>query len=236
MAGNINSATTTTIAGTTKLKARNVKCTGIGIYAITKGSDSSVAFVDANIINGNGGIDIPQGTMYVNAEFLTVNTPATQTAINIQSGATGYIRLKSGSGKIVVASGATAYLDIDDVSNFTFNFNAAATIRWKSQPQKTYVKTSGDYGPGILTTDEIIDVTDTSMSRTITIPTADIQSARGGAGRRGIVKDESGGASTNNITVKGQSGNINGQANIPIAEDYGAIAWYSDGDNLWTQC
>ena len=72
-----------------------------------------------------------------------------------------------------------------------------------------------------------IGVTDTSSPRTITLATADCKN-----GRRVLVKDESGGAMTNNITVDTQgSQNIDGSASQLITADYGAMALYSDGSN-----
>lgn len=82
----------------------------------------------------------------------------------------------------------------------------------------------------VSTDDEvIIGVTDTAAARTVTIQTADIVD-----GRMFIIKDESGGAGTNNITVATQgSETIDGQSTIDIIVDYGVLRLYSNGINLF---
>lgn len=76
-----------------------------------------------------------------------------------------------------------------------------------------------------LASDELIGVTSTAAARTITLPTAASMS-----GRTLVVKDESGGAAVNNITVDGNGAEtIDGAANIVIATNYGAVTIYSTG-------
>lgn len=82
------------------------------------------------------------------------------------------------------------------------------------------------------TVDEVfIGVTDTSAERTITISTADIV-----AGRIFIIKDESGGAGTNNITVTTQAAEEidNSTDDVFITADNGAIRLYAAGGNLFS--
>jgi hypothetical protein len=80
------------------------------------------------------------------------------------------------------------------------------------------------------TTDYIIGVTSTAAARTITLPTA-----VGWAGKVYIVKDESGGAATNNITLATTSSQtIDGAASKAIATNYGTLSVYSDGANWFT--
>jgi hypothetical protein len=78
-------------------------------------------------------------------------------------------------------------------------------------------------------TETIIGVTDTSVPRTITLLTADNL-----AGRIYIIKDESGAAGTNNITLVPQGGaeRIDNAVNILITVDYGVIRVYSAGDGV----
>ena len=65
---------------------------------------------------------------------------------------------------------------------------------------------------------------------TVTLPTAQLR-----AGRAYTVKDESGAAATNNITVATEgSETIDGSATDTISEDYGSKAYYSDGSNWFT--
>lgn len=77
----------------------------------------------------------------------------------------------------------------------------------------------------------IMAVTDTSAARTITIQTADIANTD----KVFIVKDESGAAGTNNITIATQGAEtIDGAATVTIAANFGVVKMYTDGSNLFT--
>ena len=79
-----------------------------------------------------------------------------------------------------------------------------------------------------LQTDYIIGVTSTAAARTITLPAA----ATVGAGWTYIIKDESGGAGTNNIIVDGNGAEtIDGAATQAINTNYGSMNLYCDGSN-----
>ena len=76
----------------------------------------------------------------------------------------------------------------------------------------------------------IIGVTDTSAPRSVHLATVDLA-----PGRVIIIKDESGVAATNNITIDGQGGQtIDGQASVTISANYGVLRVYSDGSNWFT--
>lgn len=76
--------------------------------------------------------------------------------------------------------------------------------------------------------DEVLcGVTDTSAPRTMTLPSAKVSS-----GKLYIIKDESGGAGSNAITIVGQGGEtIDGVASVAISSGYGAVMLYSDSVN-----
>lgn len=81
-----------------------------------------------------------------------------------------------------------------------------------------------------LTTDTIVGVTSTAATRTITLPS----SATAGSGFELIVKDESGAAGTNNITVsRAGSDTIDGATTVTISVNYGVLKVYSDGAGKW---
>jgi hypothetical protein len=80
----------------------------------------------------------------------------------------------------------------------------------------------------VLGTDAIIGVTSTAAPRTITMPNASLT-----AGQIWIIKDESGGAATHNITVSGNGSNIDGAATNVIASNYGSIQLYWSGSNFF---
>ena len=75
----------------------------------------------------------------------------------------------------------------------------------------------------VLGTDYIIGVGSTASTYTMTLPAAI------NPGQTWIIKDESGGASGNNITVSGNGNNIDGAATYPITTDYGAVTIYASG-------
>jgi hypothetical protein len=97
------------------------------------------------------------------------------------------------------------------------------------------VSSAVDYNPSILTADYIISITDTTVPRSVTISTEDIQSGSTANPREFVIKDESGGAGTNNITISGETGNIDGGASVTINQNYGSFGIYSDGTNLFTK-
>ena len=83
----------------------------------------------------------------------------------------------------------------------------------------------------VLATDSIVNITSTAAARDVTLPAPSVTQI----GKTFIVKDTSGGAATNNITITGASGNIDGAATIAIESDYGSIVLWSDGTNYFTQ-
>lgn len=78
--------------------------------------------------------------------------------------------------------------------------------------------------------DIIVGVTNTAAARTITLDTDDTVD-----GRVIIIKDESGGAGTNNITIDTEGAEtIDGSASVTITANYGVVRVYSDGTNWFT--
>jgi hypothetical protein len=76
----------------------------------------------------------------------------------------------------------------------------------------------------------IIGVTDTSIPRTITLDSDDLV-----AGRIIIIKDESGAAGANSITVDTEgAADVDGQDTFAISANYGVLRVYSDGSNWFT--
>jgi len=75
-----------------------------------------------------------------------------------------------------------------------------------------------------------IGVTSTAAPRTITLPAASAVTA----GRTYVVKDESGAAGTNNITVaRAGADTIDGATSKVINTNYGSVMLYSDGVSKW---
>lgn len=78
----------------------------------------------------------------------------------------------------------------------------------------------------------IVAVTDTSAARTITLPSAPSYS-----GTTFVIKDESGGAATNNISVVVSGGvkTIDGLTTQTISTNYGSMTVYYNGSNYFIQ-
>jgi hypothetical protein len=89
--------------------------------------------------------------------------------------------------------------------------------------------TAADYT--VLVTDVIVGVTSTAALRTITLPAV----ANTSVGQILTIKDESGGANTNNITIDGNAAEtIDGAATIAITANYGSARLYSTGTAWFT--
>lgn len=82
----------------------------------------------------------------------------------------------------------------------------------------------------LITDPTYIGVTSTAAPRTITLPAASAVPA----GKTFTVKDESGAAVTNNITVsRAGSDTIDGATTKVINTNYGGVTLYSDGVSKW---
>jgi hypothetical protein len=92
--------------------------------------------------------------------------------------------------------------------------------------------TSGAGAYAVVNTDFIVAKTGiTGGGDTVTLPVA----ALAGVGKVFHVKDESGTAAANNITVDGNGAEtINGAASTVISTNYGSVSVYCDGANWFT--
>ena len=85
----------------------------------------------------------------------------------------------------------------------------------------------------VANTDYYIGVTSTAAARTITLPHSSTTNLKPYKGQCFKVKDESGAAGTNNITVAPNGGNIDGAANYVINTNYGFVEVMFDGTNYF---
>lgn len=94
-----------------------------------------------------------------------------------------------------------------------------------------YVQRTTDHQ--MLVTNSIVGISNTGAARTVTMPAAGMT-----VGQQWIVKDESGGAGTNNITITakilGVGPDIDGAANAVINTNYGAKTLYWNGTAFFT--
>ena len=128
-------------------------------------------------------------------------------------------------------------VDIAGTSNFndlfaTFNatattltggivVGASVTLKLNTSAANTDTSTMASF---------VIGITDTSVARTVTLQTADTV-----AGREYIIKDQSGAAATNNITIATQAAQtIDGASTLVISANYGVAKVYCDGTNWFS--
>lgn len=181
------------------------------------------------LISSGGKARIDQLSGANNAIGLTVTTSAsivwtnpTINSLNINGTAgadISFCGVNYSIAQIRALGGLRALHGISCVTNGLNNIDALA------YDMQSITKTATNYT--VLLTDFTIGVTSTAAARTITLPSAAIA----GVGHRYIIKDESGGALINNITVASTSGNIDGSATFVINTNYGSITVYSDGTN-----
>lgn len=101
--------------------------------------------------------------------------------------------------------------------------NNTSNNRFLNQP---VTQTASNYTA--LASDVIIEVTNTSVSRTITLP------APSAVGKAFVIKDASGGALANNILIVPSSGSIDGFGSARISSNYGSVQVFSDGSNYFS--
>lgn len=80
----------------------------------------------------------------------------------------------------------------------------------------------------VLTTDAIIGVSSTAAPRTMTMPNTGLVT-----GQRWTIKDESGGAGANAITINGNGINVDAAGTYPINVNYGAVDIYYNGTQFY---
>jgi hypothetical protein len=90
----------------------------------------------------------------------------------------------------------------------------------------------------VVRSDCVVAVTDTTAARTITLPTSSTFCAAVSAGAVGkflIIKDESGAAGTNHITITPNgTETIDGvNASVTISTNYGVVRLYADSNGHW---
>lgn len=154
-------------------------------------------------------------------DFVNLNQIGTAVVFNWKSGNTLNIKQGTGPGgdRITILDGG--FIGIKEGTP-TSGLHVNTSFAWKRTATAVSMTTSGD---------TIIGVTSTAAPRTITLATADLK-----AGRIIEVKDESGGAGTNNITIDTEGAEvIDASASVAITANYGIARFYSNGTNWYTR-
>ncbi len=136
----------------------------------------------------------------------------------IDDGTTNYGKIYMASGgKVYISTGSRIYL-----SAYVTQLNCGQTIHRVAVSASNYSTGPQDY--------MICYTSITSGGNTVTLGSSQVED-----GRIIIVKDESGNAGTDNITVATQgSETIDGAATVTINTNYGVVRLYSDGSNWFT--
>ena len=126
------------------------------------------------------------------------------------------------------------YSDSQDTDTLVFaneavRYMSIKTSAWLVIERSLSVKRKASAVNTNTSQDTIIGVTDTSVARTVTLTDTNKVD-----GRVYIIKDESGWAWTNNITISPQSWTIDWAASVVISANYWVARVYSDGTNWFT--
>ncbi|QQS59860.1 hypothetical protein IPN35_03255 [Candidatus Peregrinibacteria bacterium] len=192
-------------------------------------SNSAVAEDNSNFFWDDTEDRLGIGTASPNAKLHIKTDTGTNSEIDIQSGAenhwgiyqdetTADLRFWNTDDRLTITDDGNVGIGIVNPTS-TLQINGSFAVLRSEVTAST--SSSGE---------TIIGVTDTAAPRTITLSNADATS-----GRIMIIKDESGGAATNNITVVVEGGGtMDGATSIVISANYGVLRLYSNGTNWFS--
>lgn len=139
---------------------------------------------------------------------------------------------------IQVSGGSIRYSNIYNTQNnnpsfFDPAFTPTSVLQYPQSQGNVVKLTKTATSYVALRTDYYIGVTNTAAARTITLPNTGSTTLAPFIGQVFIIKDESGAAGTNNITVTPNGGNIDGAASYVINTNYGRVEILFDGTNYF---
>jgi hypothetical protein len=139
------------------------------------------------------------------------------------TGASTFTGATTHNGDVTLGNALADSIDVNGTADL-------ASVRFSGYINGTIKDTPADYTV-IAGTDHFVTVSNTDSARTVYLPTA----ASVGTGGIIVVKDKSGAANSNNITVEGAGDEtIDGAANNAIATAYGSLRLITDGSNWFT--
>lgn len=192
--------------------------TGITDLAVADGGTGLSAGTDGGVLGFTAAGTIASSVLLTaNALVLGGGAGATPTPMGSLGTTTTVLH---GNAAGAPTFGAVVPGDADLTQNWTFTGALSAQGGFRLNLTETAVSYLA------LATDVIIGVTDTSAARTISLPPA----ATAATDRLYIIKDQSGGASVNNITVDPDGAEtIDGAATAVINTNYGSLSIYTNG-------
>jgi hypothetical protein len=180
-----------------------------------------------SIWNGTGGTAIQNGTSLTCPATggILINKAGTvsDTSLQIGTATTGLI---GSGGSLSIVAGSNSQISVSATSLTLGNGSSFVTLGRSLRIIRQ--TTAGDLVAS-LQSSMYIGVTDTTAPRTITLCN------NGNSGQIFIIKDESGGAATNNITVTSTGGTatFDGAGTVVINTNYGVVRLMSGGINLY---
>lgn len=182
------------------------------VLDLSDASQPEIAFASMHEDVGKSGVVVRQILPMGGSEFLVVFEDGDHLTLTIPGVNAPSVRARS-----MTATQAKA-----DVAEFG-SVSADEGARLMGGQERSYRSVAAD--ATVKAGDYYVGVSDTSAPRTLTLATP--------LGRRRIhiIKDESGAASANPITVDGSGALIDGQATAQIATDYGSLSLISNGTN-----
>lgn len=208
-------------AGQGNVNGTNNTFIGTNVFAGSTSGNQNVAIGDSSFLTGGGSDNVFVGaasgvTQDDYDKCILIGSFADTSVNNLTNAiAIGYGAQVGLSNSIVLGDGC-------NVGIRTSTPQAALSVLGGQIVKRTATATNYT----VLNTDYIIGVTSTAAPRTITLPAATTTNT----GQVFYVKDESGGAATNSITVNAASGSlIDGASSILINQNYGLLMFYSSG-------
>ncbi len=213
--------TWTFVSGSASAKAMIIKLSSAqsaNAWEIQDSSSSTLVYFDSigQLISARGA-SFASGSLAVTSTFHTIMW---NDGVYGWS-ASGAVGVTGSSFDTGIARNAAGVMEINTGTKGSYRDLRLRAAYWSRTATATSVSSAGE---------TIIGVTSTASARTITLSTADVD-----AGRIMYIKDESGAAGTNNITIDTQGSElIDGAASITISVNYGVAKLYSDGTNWYT--
>lgn len=217
-----NFPVTLTFTGSTNVTFPKSGTLGTGTIGGSTGATNNAIL----IANGTGGSTVHASTATLASGLLNVADGASGTCSLsfLNDPDCGFYRSGTNTFRAQTNGADVMSLGTVSVSILNRNFNTASGTTNGLVGSLAHTRTTTATSYTTVTGDYIIGVTSTAAARTITLLTP------GSGTQCWIIKDESGGAATNNITIQGQSGKtIDGAASIVINTNYGVARIYYDG-------
>ncbi len=192
--------------------------------AIVFGSVVNTSMITDNIINGVASTTAP---IYIASG--SNNTIKNNKIITQQTASLG-IRIELGETNLITENQFygpfTTPISLGTVTNYTRRFNSCDPVPISFDPLSITVPSSYPYS--IARTDNIVAV-DSSSAHTVTLPTP-----VNFPGQVITLKDSTGNAAANTITIQTAAATIDGAASTAITNNYGSKQVYSNGANWFT--